>query len=71
MQLAAADLYDRGLPCGSEANAAKLTASEARMRASQTAIQTHGGFGHAKEYHLERLVRERPGSAASGRSRRS
>jgi alkylation response protein AidB-like acyl-CoA dehydrogenase len=50
MVLAAATMYDKGLPCGSEANAAKLLASEACMNACQTAMLTHGGFGYAKEY---------------------
>ena len=58
MMLAAAELYDAGLPCGSEANAAKLLASEACMKACQTAMLTHGGFGYAKEYHVERYMRE-------------
>lgn len=58
MMMAAADLYDRGEPCGPEANAAKLLASEACMRACQTAMLTHGGFGYAKEYHVERYMRE-------------
>jgi len=58
MILAAANMYDNGLPCGSEANAAKLLASEACMKACQTAMLTHGGFGYAKEYHVERFMRE-------------
>jgi acyl-CoA dehydrogenase len=58
MIFAAADLYDKGLPCGSEANAAKLLASEACMQACQTSMLTHGGFGYAKEYHVERFMRE-------------
>ncbi|KGJ02414.1 acyl-CoA dehydrogenase (plasmid) [Paracoccus versutus] len=58
MLLAAAELYDKGLSCGSEANAAKLVASEACMKACNTAILTHGGFGYAKEYHVERFMRE-------------
>ena len=58
MVLAAATMYDKGLPCGSEANAAKLLASEACMNACQTAMLTHGGFGYAKEYHVERFMRE-------------
>jgi acyl-CoA dehydrogenase len=58
MLLAAADLYDKGLSCGAEANAAKLLASEACMNACQTAMLTHGGFGYAKEYHVERFMRE-------------
>jgi alkylation response protein AidB-like acyl-CoA dehydrogenase len=58
MLLAAADLYDKGLPCGSEANAAKLLASEACMNACRTSMLTHGGYGYAKEYHVERYMRE-------------
>jgi len=58
MMLAAADLYDKGVSCGSESNAAKLIASEACMNACQTAMLTHGGFGYAKEYHVERFMRE-------------
>ena len=58
MMLAAASLYDQGKPCGSEANAAKLLATQAAMRACQTAILTHGGYGYAKEYHVERYFRE-------------
>ena len=58
MIFAAASLYDKGQPCGSEANAAKLLASEACMNACQTSILTHGGFGYAKEYHVERFMRE-------------
>lgn len=58
MMLAAADLYDSGLPCGSESNAAKLLASEACMNACRTSILTHGGYGYAKEYHVERFMRE-------------
>jgi acyl-CoA dehydrogenase len=57
-RVAAADLYDKGLPCGAEANAAKLLASEACMNACQTAMLTHGGYGFAKEYHVERFMRE-------------
>ncbi|WP_065382867.1 acyl-CoA dehydrogenase family protein [Hyphomonas sp. ND6WE1B] len=58
MIMAAASLLDRGQPCGPEANAAKLLASQAGMKACQTAILTHGGFGYAKEYHVERFLRE-------------
>jgi len=58
MLFAAADLYDRGLPCGSEANAAKLLASEACMKACQTSMLTHGGYSYAKAYHVERYMRE-------------
>lgn len=58
MVMAAATKLDQGLPCGPEANAAKLLASQAGMKACQTAILTHGGFGYAKEYHVERFLRE-------------
>ncbi|MBC7132868.1 MAG: acyl-CoA/acyl-ACP dehydrogenase [Roseovarius sp.] len=51
-------LYDAGKPCGNEANAAKYLAGEAAVKATQTAQLTFGGFGYAKEYHVERLVRE-------------
>ncbi len=54
----AADLYDRGLPCGAEANAAKYLAAEAAFRACTNAVMTHGGMGYAKEYHVERYLRE-------------
>ena len=49
--------YDQGLPCGAEANAAKYFAGEAGFRACETAVLTHGGFGYAKEYHVERYMR--------------
>lgn len=58
MVMHAAKLYDSGEPCGVEANAAKLLAAEAAVEATQTAQMTFGGFGYAKEYHVERLVRE-------------
>jgi len=58
MVMHAAALYDAGEPCGVEANAAKLLAAEAAVEATQTAQMTFGGFGYAKEYHVERLVRE-------------
>lgn len=54
----AADLYDDGRPCGSEANMAKLLASEASWHAADTCLQTHGGFGFAEEYDIERKFRE-------------
>ncbi len=54
----AASLYDGGLPCGPQANAAKYLAAEAAVKSSETAILTHGGFGYAKEYHVERYLRE-------------
>ena len=54
----AATLYDAGKPCGAEANAAKYLAGEAGFQACQTAVMTHGGYGYAKEYHVERYLRE-------------
>jgi acyl-CoA dehydrogenase len=58
MVLRAAHLYDRGEPCGPEANAAKYLAGEACFRAADRAVRTHGGFGYASEYHVERYFRE-------------
>ncbi|HSQ02560.1 MAG TPA: acyl-CoA dehydrogenase family protein, partial [Burkholderiales bacterium] len=54
----AATLYDSGKPCGAEANAAKYFAGEAGFRACETAVMTHGGMGYAREYHVERYLRE-------------
>jgi hypothetical protein len=54
----AADLYDRKLPCGPEANAAKYLGSEAGFEACDRAMQTLGGYSYAKEYHVERFWRE-------------
>ena len=53
-----ARLYDSGLACGAEANAAKFLAARACHDAAWQAVATHGGFGYAKEYHVERLYRE-------------
>ena len=50
--------YDTGRPCGASANAAKYLAGEAGFDACQQAVMTHGGFGYAKEYHVERYLRE-------------
>ena len=58
MTMKAAWLYDQGLPCAAEANAAKYLAAEAAYEACQQAVMTHGGFGYAKEYHVERWLRE-------------
>jgi acyl-CoA dehydrogenase len=58
MTFKAADLYDRGLECGAEANAAKYLAGEAGFAAAETAVMTHGGMGYAQEYHVERYLRE-------------
>ncbi|HUF22309.1 MAG TPA: acyl-CoA dehydrogenase family protein [Burkholderiales bacterium] len=58
MVFKAAALYDQGKPCGAEANAAKYLAGEACFRACEQAMLTHGGMGYAKEYHIERYLRE-------------
>ncbi len=58
MTFKAASLYDAGEPCGAEANAAKYLAAEAGFRACDRAVMTHGGMGYAKEYHVERYLRE-------------
>ena len=54
----AAWLIDNAKPCGAEANMAKYLAAEAGFFAADAAIQTHGGFGYAREYHVERYWRE-------------
>ena len=54
----AAWLYDQGQPCGAEANGAKYLAAEACWHACERAVLTHGGMGYAKEYHVERYLRE-------------
>lgn len=54
----AAAKFDRGESCGAEANAAKYLAAEAGYKTCQTAVMTHGGYGYAKEYHVERYLRE-------------
>ena len=54
----AAELYDTGRPCGAEANSAKFLGARAGHDAAWQAVMTHGGFGYAKEYHVERLYRE-------------
>jgi acyl-CoA dehydrogenase len=58
MVFKAAWLYDDNKPCGAEANSAKYLAGEASFDACQQAVMTHGGFGYAKEYHVERYLRE-------------
>ena len=58
MVLNAAWLYDQNQPCGAQANTAKFLAAEAAQDACQTAILTLGGMGYAREYHVERLLRE-------------
>ena len=54
----AADLFDAGKPCGTDANMAKLLASEASWFAADMCVQTHGGFGFAEEFDIERKFRE-------------
>ena len=58
MVMSAAWQYDNEQPCGAAANAAKYLAGEAGFHACETAVMTHGGFGYAKEYHVERYLRE-------------
>lgn len=54
----AAAAYDAGLTCGAEANMAKMLAADASWAAGDTCMQTHGGFGLAQEYNVERKFRE-------------
>lgn len=58
MAMEAAKLYDAGQECGAQANAAKYLGAEAGFKACTQAIMTHGGMGYAKEFHVERLLRE-------------
>jgi acyl-CoA dehydrogenase len=58
MRWKAADLFDQNRPCGAEANMAKMLAADASWEAANAALQTHGGFGFASEYHIERKFRE-------------
>ncbi|BCJ85492.1 acyl-CoA dehydrogenase family protein [Effusibacillus dendaii] len=58
MRYRAAELFDAGKPCGKEANMAKLLAADASWAAANVALQTHGGFGFAEEYDIERKFRE-------------
>jgi acyl-CoA dehydrogenase len=58
MAFRAASLYDSGAPCAAETNAAKYLAAEAAFSACETAVMTHGGMGYAKEFHVERYMRE-------------
>ena len=58
MVMRAAELYDRGASCAAEANAAKYLAGEAGFNACTRAVMAHGGYGYAKEYHVERYLRE-------------
>jgi acyl-CoA dehydrogenase len=58
MVFKAAGQYDNGIACGPTANAAKYLVAEAGFKACQTAVMTHGGYGYAKEYHVEQYLRE-------------
>lgn len=58
MAMKAAELYDSGAPCGAEANATKFLGGRAGYNACLQSVMTHGGMGYAKEYHVERLLRE-------------
>lgn len=58
IMLKAADRFDRGLSCGAEANSAKFLGAEAGYQACLQAVMTHGGYGYAREYHVERYLRE-------------
>ena len=54
----AASLYDAGAPCAAEANAGKYLGAEAAFKACEAAVLSHGGMGYAKEFHVERYLRE-------------
>jgi acyl-CoA dehydrogenase len=58
MRWRACELFDAHKPCGAEANMAKYLAAKASWEAANTCLQTHGGFGFANEYHVERKFRE-------------
>ena len=58
LRFQAADLFDAGEPCGPEANMAKLVCSQAAWAAANAALDTHGGYGFAAEYDVERKFRE-------------
>jgi acyl-CoA dehydrogenase len=58
MARTAAWRYDQGLPCAKEANMAKYLCADAGFQAADRAVQTHGGMGYAREYHVERYFRE-------------
>ncbi|MEO8035860.1 MAG: acyl-CoA dehydrogenase family protein, partial [Acidobacteriota bacterium] len=58
MRIRAAERFDRGEPCGAEANMAKLLAADASWEAANVAVQTYGGFGFAEDYDIERKFRE-------------
>jgi acyl-CoA dehydrogenase len=58
MLFKAASLYDAGESCGLECNAAKYLAAEVFFKSATQAVRTHGGYGYAKEFHVERYFRE-------------
>jgi len=58
MMLKAATMYDAGEPCGAEANTAKYLGAEAGFEACTRAVMSHGGYGYAREFHVERFLRE-------------
>jgi acyl-CoA dehydrogenase len=58
MAFQSANLYDQGKDCGLQANAAKYLAAEAAFKSCTNAVMTHGGMGYAKEFHVERYLRE-------------
>jgi acyl-CoA dehydrogenase len=58
MRIHAARLFDSGEPCGAQANMAKMLAADASWEAANACLQTHGGFGFAAEYDVERKFRE-------------
>lgn len=58
MTMSAAWQYDNNMSCGAAANSAKYLAAEAGFHACEQAVMTHGGFGYAREYHVERYLRE-------------
>lgn len=58
MRWRAATMFDAGVSCGEQANMAKLLAADASWEAANVAVQTHGGFGFAEEYDIERKFRE-------------
>jgi acyl-CoA dehydrogenase len=58
LTMKAAWQYDTNQPCGDLANIAKYLGTEAAFEAADRAVQTHGGYGYAREYHVERYFRE-------------
>ena len=58
MTMSASWQYDNNMACGAAANSAKYLAAEAGFHACEQAVMTHGGFGYAREYHVERYLRE-------------